>query len=104
METWSNEVMNGSHRDQLSFNYCCWKNPDIKVKYLDKGICKSRWFNWYMNHKRIRYISRNQRRAIKPLVPPKGTPKNDRLIAAKEKLSKILNNRRVIHSYDVRIY
>ena len=61
MEAWSNEVMNGSHRDQLSFNYCSWKNPDIKVKYLDKGICNSSWFKWYMNHKRIRHISKVQR-------------------------------------------
>lgn len=25
MSTWWNEVYNGSKRDQLSFNYCCWK-------------------------------------------------------------------------------
>lgn len=104
MEAWSGEVMNGSHRDQLSFNYCCWKNQDIKVKYLDKGICNSSWFKWYMNHKRIRHISKVQRTSSKPLILPKNTPRNDRLAAAREKLSKILNNRRVIHSYDVRIY
>ena len=104
MEAWSNEVMNGSHRDQLSFNYCSWKNPDIKVKYLDKGICNSRWFKWYMNHKKVRNISRVQRTASKPLAPRKGTQNNNRLAAAREKLNKILTNRRVIHSYDVKIY
>ena len=26
METWWNEVLHGSRRDQLSFNYACWKN------------------------------------------------------------------------------
>lgn len=26
MELWWNEVLNGSRRDQLSFNYACWKN------------------------------------------------------------------------------
>lgn len=102
MEAWSNEVMNGSHRDQLSFNYCCWKNPDIKVKYIDKYIYKSKWFTWG-SHKRkvIRRIPRSNKT---PLVPSRGTPKNDRIATAREKLSKILNNRRVIHSYDVRIY
>lgn len=25
MELWKSEVLNGSHRDQLSFNYACWK-------------------------------------------------------------------------------
>lgn len=26
MDTWWTEVLNGSRRDQLSFNYACWKN------------------------------------------------------------------------------
>lgn len=30
MKIWWNEVLNGSRRDQLSFNYACWKN---KQKY-----------------------------------------------------------------------
>lgn len=50
MEAWSEEVMNGSHRDQLSFNYCCWKNEDIKVEYLDKKIYNSEWFFWKTRH------------------------------------------------------
>ena len=50
MEAWSEEVMNGSHRDQLSFNYCCWKNSDIKVEYLDKKIYNSEWFFWKTRH------------------------------------------------------
>jgi hypothetical protein len=104
MEAWNNEVMNGSHRDQLSFNYCSWKNPDIKVKYLDKGICKSRWFNWYTNHKRIRHVSRVQRTAMRPLVAPKNTQMNSKLMAAKERLNKILTARKTVHCYDVRIY
>ena len=55
MEDWSNEVINGSHRDQLSFNYCCWKNQDIKVTYLDRNIYRSTWFNWLMTHKKGTY-------------------------------------------------
>ena len=38
MEDWFEELKNGSHRDQLSFNYILWKNQDVKVKYLDKYI------------------------------------------------------------------
>ncbi len=29
METWWSEVLNGSRRDQLSFNYACWKNDFV---------------------------------------------------------------------------
>lgn len=61
MEAWSEEVMNGSHRDQLSFNYCCWKNEDIKVEYLDSKIYNSKWFLWkslHLTNKRV--ISRPQ--------------------------------------------
>jgi hypothetical protein len=50
MEAWSDEVMNGSHRDQLSFNYAAWKNQDVKVGYLQKNICKSQWFDWRAIH------------------------------------------------------
>ena len=30
MKLWESEVLKGSHRDQLSFNYACWK---LGVKY-----------------------------------------------------------------------
>ena len=29
METWWEEILNGSRRDQLSFNYACWKNDFV---------------------------------------------------------------------------
>lgn len=54
MELWSDEVVNGSHRDQLSFNYACWKNQDVKVKYLDRKIYESKWFHWGKGHNRNR--------------------------------------------------
>ena len=50
MECWFKEVENGSHRDQLSFNYACWKNEDVDVKYMDKNICASEWFKWNTKH------------------------------------------------------
>lgn len=52
MEAWFDELKCNSHRDQLSFNYVLWKNSDIKVKYLDKNIYKSKWFSWNGLHKR----------------------------------------------------
>jgi hypothetical protein len=50
MECWFEELKNGSHRDQLSFNYALWKNEGIPVVYLDKTIYKSEWFKWGKNH------------------------------------------------------
>lgn len=50
MECWFEELKNGSHRDQLSFNYASWKNQDVEVIYLDKNICKSEFFFWNGTH------------------------------------------------------
>ena len=50
METWWNEVKNGSHRDQLSFDYSRWINKDVKVVFLDKGTCHNECFNWDKYH------------------------------------------------------
>lgn len=37
MELWAKEIKEGSHRDQLSFNYCVWKcDCKDKIKYLDE--------------------------------------------------------------------
>ena len=46
MEQWWNELYNGSHREQLSFNYVLWKNPDIKITLLPKSIYNSEFFFW----------------------------------------------------------
>lgn len=58
MEQWWNELYNGSHRDQLSFNYVLWKNPDIKITLLTKSICNSEFFFWGM-HKANKEFNRN---------------------------------------------
>ena len=52
METWFNELKDNSHRDQLSFNYALWKNSDVKIKYLDKFIYKSKYFFWNGGHRK----------------------------------------------------
>jgi len=51
MEAWWKEVEQYSHRDQLSFNYVLWKNPDIKIVYLDKNLFNSEYFKWSGSHK-----------------------------------------------------
>lgn len=50
MDTWFTEVKNGSHRDQLSFNYASWKNQNVSVIYMDKMIYNSKWFYWNAGH------------------------------------------------------
>lgn len=37
MEAWAKEIREGSHRDQLSFNYCVWKcDCKASIEYLDE--------------------------------------------------------------------
>ena len=50
MEEWFNEIKNGSHRDQLSFNYVSWKNKEINIVYMDSHIYKSEFFYWNGTH------------------------------------------------------
>ena len=45
-----NEIKNGSHRDQLSFNYVLWKNPNINISYLNKYIYDSKYPFWDTSH------------------------------------------------------
>lgn len=52
MTAWWAEIEKGSHRDQLSFNYAMWKNQDVKMAYLDKTTCCSKWFKWDPLHGR----------------------------------------------------
>ena len=83
MEEWFNEVKNGSHRDQLSFNYVCWKNKNINVFYMDKKICYSKWFNWNGKHTKVKNIIPSQTTAATVSASVKN---------AIEKLNEISNN------------
>lgn len=60
MEEWFSELKDGSHRDQLSFNYVAWKNQDVKVEYLDKRIYRSEWFNWEVGHGKKKSASKTK--------------------------------------------
>lgn len=53
MDKWFSILKNGSHRDQLSFNYALWKNDDVPVKYMDKKIYDSEWFKWNGGHRKL---------------------------------------------------
>ena len=48
-EQWWNEVLKYSKRDQLSFNYVCWKNKKFKVGFFESKIISSNYFTFY-NH------------------------------------------------------
>lgn len=92
MDKWFDELKNGSHRDQLSFNYALWKNDDVKVFYLDKGICKSDWFFWTGKHGKI---------VNKP--PQKSSNNSGKDINdLRKEFKKIIRNR--ISTYKVPIY
>lgn len=44
---WWNEILKHSKRDQLSFNYVCWKNQDVNVEIINPTIILSKYFNPY---------------------------------------------------------
>lgn len=49
-DMWWNEILNGSHRDQLSFNYCLWKGG-FRIHNLNKmTVRKSEYFGFNPHH------------------------------------------------------
>ena len=52
MNLWANELISGSHRDQLSFNYALWKIGDDGFQYLDTKLLNCNYFKWYSRHNR----------------------------------------------------
>lgn len=47
---WWNEIENGSKRDQLSFNFCLWKNPQVKFKRIAGSIYDGNLVKLYDKH------------------------------------------------------
>ena len=85
MDAWYSELKENSHRDQLSFNYVCWKNPDINVVYMDKMIYDSEWFKWGTHKpKRRRLVNLNSTRK-----------ENESLKEKRERFLKIIQQRRL---------
>ena len=74
-EDWWSEIEKGSHRDQLSFSYASWKNPNVKVNYLNKEIFRGKYFKWGAGHRFRATIITNptSQRVVEPskkIVPP----------------------------------
>lgn len=59
MDEWFNMLLMYSRRDQLSFNYCLWKNP-IKINFLDMYV----FDNDYFKHKGHNQIKRTNKYRI----------------------------------------
>ena len=49
MRLWFDMILDYSHRDQLSFNYCIYKTG-LKVKWIKEKVFNNDWFGWE-NHK-----------------------------------------------------
>ena len=52
MELWKNEIIKGSHRDQLSFNYCLWKVDDVGFQYVGLDLFNNPYFRWCSHRNR----------------------------------------------------
>ena len=95
MEAWFDELKDNSHRDQLSFNYVLWKNNDIKIKYLDKYIYKSKWFHWNGHH------SKSIPKAVKTTKPIPNKVRNYELL---EELKRKIAKSRMLKTQDIGMY
>ena len=95
MEQWFDELKNGSHRDQLSFNYVAWKNEDIKIFYLDKTICKSQWFNWGGKHNMSEMKSSRKIEV---------SPQKKIILQLRNEFKTIIEKRNKIPTYKVNMY
>ena len=60
MEMWWNEILNYSHRDQLSLQYCRWKSG-INVIKLDRNTNNSKYFE-FIRHQRVKKKVKNEKR------------------------------------------
>ena len=109
MEEWFNELKNGSHRDQLSFNYAAWKHQDVKIVYLDKNICKSNYFCWTGGHRRYiignssNLVKHNSFAKIKKNKPTTNKTKIKSIAQLKGEFYQMINVNK-IPTYDVGIY
>lgn len=97
MNKWWDEIKNGSHRDQLSFNYASWKTPDVKVTYLDKKISESKWFKWHKTHNKPKK-TKIQAVAAQPVKQKKS------ISELRAEFEAILNKRRKYTTNDINLY
>ena len=105
MEDWFEEIRNGSHRDQLSFNYVSWKHPYIHISYISKIIYRSKWFNWRKSHTKLKAnrITNNiiNKRTNILVEPPKQKKSIQEL---KKEFETLLNRKHKITTQQIGIY
>jgi hypothetical protein len=110
MEDWFKELKDGSHRDQLSFNYASWKNIDVKVIYLDKNICKSEFFYWNGTHSRFKHVTAYDGESIDGfewadrVPPPSNTKKKKTIEQLKAEFHAMMNSHKKLETFNVAIY
>lgn len=63
-KNWWSELMTGSRRDQLSFDYVLWKNKDIKIQTIHPKIFQSEYFQLF-NHTPFKIKLKKRRRLSK---------------------------------------
>jgi hypothetical protein len=109
MEDWFEELKNGSHRDQLSFNYASWKNKDVKITYLDKNIYKSEFFHWTGSHAKHKHSLTYDGESVDGLewadkLPPQTNIKKKTSEQLKAKFHSIINANKKLETFNVAIY
>lgn len=110
MEDWFKELKDGSHRDQLSFNYASWKNIDVKVIYLDKNICKSEFFYWDGTHLRFKHVTAYDSENVDGfewadrVPPPSNTRKKKTIEQLKAEFHAMINAHKKLETFNVAIY
>ena len=109
MEDWFKELKNGSHRDQLSFNYVSWKNKDVNVTYLDKYIYKSNYFNWVGGHSRLGHADVYDETIdgfewSDRLPPASNTRKKKTIEQLKAEFYAMMNSHKKLDTFNVSIY
>jgi len=110
MEDWFKELKNGSHRDQLSFNYASWKNRDVKVIYLDKNICKSEFFYWNGTHSKHKHVAAYDSESVDGfewsdrLPPASNTRKKKTIEQLKAEFHAMMNSHKKLETFNVAIY
>lgn len=110
MEDWFKELKDGSHRDQLSFNYASWKNIDVKVIYLDKNICKSEFFYWDGTHLRFKHVTAYDSENVDGfewadrVPPPSNTRKKKTIEQLKAEFHAMMNAHKKLETFNVAIY
>ena len=90
MDLWAIELLNGSHRDQLSFNYALWKIGGDGFKYLETNLVRGTYFKWYSSHNRKKVTFSSEKKKSIPI------PASSNLSVAKKNQNKktvVVSNR-----------